>query len=204
MLETGRVLFAQMLEGLLAPRASARRVLDQDWGLDAAVLFALLAYALSAIFATIIPGARPDDVVGSFVLLHIINMVVQVLVVGATGSLIWGIGRMFGGSGTRDQAMVLFGWHTLVMVFLAPFFQIGSAAMRATLPEDADLANGMPVDMSEAPGWVVLMLATGVAAWAWLLSLYTAELHGFRNPWGVLGVMVAVAMLFSILLLGVG
>ncbi|MEM9783717.1 MAG: YIP1 family protein [Pseudomonadota bacterium] len=202
MIETMRTLLGRMLEGLFAPKLSARRVLAQDWGLDVAVQFTLLAYALNAILATLIPGARPEIAGGSIITVHLVNMILQVLLVGVIGAMVWGVGRMFGGAGARDRALVLVAWHTLVTVLLAPFFQLGTAALRDTLPEGEP--GGGAVDMSAAPGWVVLSFGVGVSAWLWLLASYTTELHGFRSTWAVLGVMVAVAMLLSVVVLNLG
>ena len=51
---------------------------------------------------------------------------------------------------------------------------------------------------------VVFIFAVGVSQYLWVLACYTMELHGFRNPWSVLGVMVAVALLFSTALISLG
>ncbi|MEM9761834.1 MAG: hypothetical protein AAF968_04890 [Pseudomonadota bacterium] len=73
---------------------------------------------------------------------------------------------------------------------LAPLFLFGTAAV----------AEGEP---GETPLAVVFVFAVAVSQYLWVLACYTMELHGFRNPWGVLGVMVAVAMLFSTAILSV-
>jgi hypothetical protein len=183
-------LFRRMVEGLFAPRASARAVLAQGWGLDVAVQFAVLAYCLQAILAILIPGARGDAMPASGVPVgfHVLNLVAQVMLVGLLGLAVWGIGAIFGGRGTRDQALVITAWHTLVTTLLSPLFLLGAASSRGADPEQ------MPIG-------VVFVFAVAVSQYLWVLACYTMELHGFRNPWGVLGVMVAVAMLFSTALL---
>ncbi|MEM7499627.1 MAG: YIP1 family protein [Pseudomonadota bacterium] len=179
-------LFRRMVEGLFAPRRSARAILAQGLGLDTAVQFAVLAYCLTAMLGVIVPGVRADAAgegglpIGS----HVLSVVAQVMMVGILGMAVWGIGAMFGGKGTREQAMVLVGWHTLVTTLLAPLFLLGTAATVGAEPGEIPIA-------------VVFVFAIAVSQYLWVLACYTMELHGFRSPWGVLGVMVAVAMLFS-------
>ncbi|MEM8759133.1 MAG: YIP1 family protein [Pseudomonadota bacterium] len=179
-------LFRRMVEGLFSPRRSARALLAQKLGLDTAVQFAVLAYCLTAMLGVLVPGIRDDEALGNSLPIgsHVLSLIAQVMMVGIIGMAIWGIGTMFGGKGSREQAMVLVGWHTLVTTLLAPLFLFGTAAA----------AGGEP---GELPVAVVFVFAVAVSQYLWVLACYTMELHGFRSPWGVLGVMVAVAMLFS-------
>ncbi|MEM6679394.1 MAG: YIP1 family protein [Pseudomonadota bacterium] len=182
-----------MAEGLFAPRTSARWILSGQNGLEVAVQFAVLAYCLQAMLAVVIPGARPVELtedgipIGS----HVLNIIAQVALVGVLGLAVYGLGRLFGGEGTRDQALVITAWHTLVTTLLSPLFLLGASATRGGSPED------MPIG-------VVFIFAIGVSQYLWVLACYTMELHGFRNPWSVLGVMVAVALLFSTALISLG
>ncbi|MEM7526559.1 MAG: hypothetical protein AAF416_02630 [Pseudomonadota bacterium] len=178
-------LFRRMVQGLFSPRASARAVLAQGYKLDTAVQFAVLAYCFQAILAILIPGARdagaPSGVPIGF---HVLNLIAQVALVGILGFAVWGIGALFGGKGDREQALVITAWHTLVTTLLSPLFLLGAVAAGGATPDQ------MPVG-------IVFIFAIAVSQYLWVLACYTMELHGFRNPWGVLGVMVAVAMLFS-------
>lgn len=190
---TGRALLAlelgrRMVEGLFAPRRAARTVLAMNLGVEHAVQIALLAYVVQSIIAIAMPGVRADALTGEGlpVAYHALNLIAQVLIVGLVGLAIWSVGRLFGGTGTRDQAIVLVAWHALVTTLLTPLFLIGASA---AAPDAAPGAG------------TLLIFAVAVAQYMWVLACYTMELHGFRNPWGVLGAMVAVTVLFSSLLL---
>jgi hypothetical protein len=173
-----------IFEGLFAPRRSARRVLHAGWGLDVAVLLAVLAYAVQAIVAILMPGARAGlDAQGAGVAFHFANLLVQLALVGLVGLAVWGGGRAFGGAGTREGALVLVAWHALVVTPLTPLFLLGQSAAR----EEAESASPL----------ALLVFAVAVAQYLWVLAAFATELHGFRNPWGAVGVMVAAMMLFS-------
>ena len=59
----------------------------------------------------------------------------------------------------------------------------------------ARIAGGGEVE----PAILGLMVAGGMV-WLWVLAVYTAVLHRFRSPWGVMGVMVGLSFLLSSLL----
>ncbi|MEO0761179.1 MAG: hypothetical protein AAFZ09_05135 [Pseudomonadota bacterium] len=199
-------MFKRMVEGIIAPARSARGVLAERWGLDTAIQVAILAYCLNAILAILMPDARATALPGSWVVAHLVNIIEQVLRVGLLGGLIWGIGALLGGKGTLYPAFALSAWHTLVTVLLQPLFMLGTGAMRraheAAKAAAAAAGEGAaevpaPMDLGAASTGILVLFAFGVAAWFWLMAVYAMELHGFRNVWSVLGVMVAAAMLFS-------
>lgn len=177
-----------MLEGLIQPRRSARWVLDANHGIDTALLFVVLAYALQAILQILLPGARtlPEGIDRVPASLHLMNVLLQVMLVSVLSLMLFGIGRLFGGTGSRKQAFVIVAWHTLVTTLLAPAFLIGMG----------QIATGDPV----SPGMLALMVVTG-SLWLWVLAVYGAVLHGFGNPWGVMGVMLGILFLVSALLM---
>ncbi|MDT8343718.1 MAG: YIP1 family protein [Thermohalobaculum sp.] len=183
-----RDLLARMIEGLFQPAASARRILAANHGVDTAMLFVVLAYAVQAIIQILLPGARnlPEGVEQVPVTLHLLNIIIQAMVIGVLSLMVFGAGRIFGGTGSRKQAFVIVAWHTLVTTLLSPVFLFGMA----------QIAAGQPV----SPVVLVLLVVTG-SFWLWVLAVYTAVLHGFRNPWGVLGVMLGISFLVSALLM---
>lgn len=176
---------ARILEGLLQPRISARRILAANLKADAAIMMLVLAYVVQAILQIVLPGARPlpEGVSGVPIGLHFFNILLQIIMVGVLAMMIYGFGRLFGGAGTRLQSFVIVAWHTLVTTVLAPVFIYGMAQLSGgTVP---------------APTLLLMLIAAG--AWMWLLACYTTELHGFRSAWGPMGMMIAASFLFSML-----
>lgn len=180
----------RMVEGLFAPTKSAREVLSGQYSLQTGVQFVILAYVLQAMLAILIPGARGEEAADGLPIgFHVLNLIAQFGMVGVIGFAIWGIGRLFGGAGTREQALIITAWHTLVTVLLAPFF-LGGTALSGDDPQ-------------EIGGVAVLLFLYAVTQYLWTLACYTKELHGFSSPWGVLGVMVAFAALFGQVLIAI-
>ena len=178
-------ILGRILEGLLQPRISARRILAADLKMDAAILMLVLAYLVQAILQILLPGSRelPEGFSGVPLGLHFFNILLQIIVVGVLAMMIHGFGRLFGGVGSRLQSFVIVAWHTLVTTVLAPVFIYGMEQVaEGTVP---------------SPMLFLMLIAAG--AWMWLLACYTTELHGFRSAWGPMGMMLAASFLFSML-----
>jgi hypothetical protein len=112
---------------------------------------------------------------------------IQFTVLALTGFLAYWVGRRFGGAGTLAQALVLVAW-----------VQVPPIALQLV----------QLVLMVLAPGLAPLVGIAGFALYAVLLSLFIAELHGFRSGvavfFGILAVSFLVALgaafLFAILI----
>lgn len=187
---------SHIVEGYLAPRRSVRRLLDDGHGMGVALLMVLLGYLITAIFAVIFLGDVPGRESGT------VGFYVRELVLGfglffILSGLIFSVGKMAGGTGSRIETNVAVAWFFLVTSFLTPL----RAGVSMTL-QTVETENG-PVEMpSMEPGSVLILLAlSGVILW--LLACYTAELHGFKKVWNVVGSllmgMVAVTILFMFL-----
>lgn len=179
-----QALISRMIEGLFQPRQAAARILAGNHGADAAVLFLVLAYLIQAMLQILLLGAReqPEGAASvPAVAFHLLNIVLQAAMAGIISLLIFGIGRVFGGTGSRLQAFVLVAWHTLVTTVLSPVFLIGMGQLGA----------------GEISGAVLGLMVVAVSIWLWVLAVYTAVLHRFRSPWGVMGVMVGLSFLLS-------
>lgn len=156
--------------------------------MDAAVLMLVLGYLIQAIFQIVIPGARqlPSQMQGGIpVGLHLFNLVLQFIVAAVLAMMVYSIGRLFGGTGTRLQSFVLVSWHTLVTSVLAPAFIWGMSHVSET----------------QVPPAPLFVLAVSGSTWLWVLAAFTAELHGFRSTWGPLGIMLVASFLFSFLIM---
>lgn len=173
-----------LLQGYVAPRASARRVLDSGQGIEAALCMVALAYLLQSML-TILFLSGAFGLVG-----HVMAIVQQLVTFFLFSALVYGIGRLAGGTGTMTGAQLIIGWHALVTSLISPL-AIGVSV--AVFGAAADGTTGVP------PG-VVLMAIAYLGISFWLLANYVAELHGFRNPWAVLGTIVGLSFACAMLL----
>jgi hypothetical protein len=183
-------LLRRLVEGLFAPNLSARRILGENYGIDAVILFAALAYTVQAMLGILIPGApRPEDG-GIGIVEHLLQFLSQLFLLGVVAAAIFGAGRLFGGTGTMQQSLVIVAWHSLVTTLLFPLTVLGVAQLPEAGPEGAAQGGDIPL------GAAVMLLVVG-GLYIWLLAAYTRELHGFTSTWGVLGMMMAVMFVFS-------
>ena len=180
-------------EGYTAPRLSIRRVLDGDNGLEVALSFLALAFLVEAILA-ILFGGRAGNLSIS---VYFVNIALQLAVFFLLSGLIHGIGRAAGGKGTLTGAQLVVGWHALVTSPLTPL-TIGFASAFRTR---TDAAEGTPELHIPAGGGFLALVYVAISFW--LMANYIAELHGFRNTWGVLGALVGVTLACGIVLVSV-
>jgi hypothetical protein len=176
-------LVGAVVEGYTAPRASARRVLERGLRLEHALGMLALAYLVQGIL-TILFVSGGVGVVG-----HVLAVIQQVVMFFLLSALIYGIGRLAGGRGTMEGAQVVVGWHALVTSLISPLAIGVSTAAYRTAGDEADQAFGL-----------VFFAFIYVAISFWLMANYVAELHGFRNQWGVLGAIVGLTFAAAILL----
>lgn len=178
-------------EGYFAPRASARRLLDAGHGLSTALLMLALGYVIEAIVVNLMPGAPVARSPG----VHLLNAALQVGVFFLLSWMIHALGRASGGSGTLAGAQLVVGWHALVTSPLTPLSIGFATSLRMQQGGDAATAPQMQVS-----GGALLLAAIYVGVWFWLLANYVTELHGFRNVWGVLAVMVGITFVCAMLI----
>ncbi|MEO1492949.1 MAG: YIP1 family protein [Pseudomonadota bacterium] len=193
---------ARIVEGFAAPRASARRILAEGLTLDTAVLMVVFGYVVTAIAQLILAPdvQRPE---GNAFAYHIMNLLLQIGVFFLIAGMAFGLGKISGGTGTLPQAQALIGWHSLVTSMLAPVSVyaaaeiVGSVARMSETDPDAQID---PAALEISGGSIFLaLLVAGV--WFWLLANYVAELHGFKNVWGVLGVICGLPVAIGMFLL---
>jgi hypothetical protein len=105
----------------------------------------------------------------------------------AAVALVSGVGRMFGGQGTFEDALLLVGWLQVIMLGL----QVVQLLVMVILPPLAS---------------VVMILS--VTLFFWLLSGFICTLHGFKSRLGVLlatlGTLFVAAFVFSFILMLLG
>lgn len=172
-------LFQLMALTLRAPKEAARQILDGALPRESVWLLFLLAITTSgalaqlAIMLTPAQAQTNGPTPGGFQFAVMVGG--SILMVAGLGTL---VGKMFGGTGTLPQLLLLMVWHQIVMV-----------AFQAV-----QLVVGVILPLMVAP---VAFLAVGVTLW--LLSNFIAVAHGFQSAlrvfWGVLGIAFFLGML---------
>ncbi len=171
-----------LLQSLTTPRAAFRRVLSVGGGYGTALpalgLVAVLSAIISAVLSHIsapLGNAEMDAILAQPVRLALMQMGGMALVAGA----ITGVGRLFGGKGRLDQAILVVAWVEFVLIVL----QLVLILVMLALP---------------ALGAVLLVVVLfGVL---WLFANAIAELHGFRSAFATLSVVLGIVLLIGLVL----
>lgn len=168
------------------PRAAAARLmalrLDARAGWAALVLMSIVSAALGFVGFMTSP-AEMDPAVQALFGSPVRTALIQFGALALTGVLAFWVGARFGGTGRLSQALVLVAWAQVPPILL----QLAQIAA-----------------MLIAPALAPLIGLAGFALYAVLLSLFIAELHGFRSALLVfLGLMVTsflVAIIAAVLI----
>ncbi len=168
-----------LIDSVTRPRVAARRILDLRLPvtelIEAAVLVSVSGVVLGYLALLLSPGAL--DVVSASVIHNpLLGAGAQLVVMAVAVLLTVRIGRLFGGKGDTYGALALVVWLNAVMVIV----QAAQLLALALLPPLATI------------------LAVATILWAlWAYANFVAELHGFQNPFIVLGaVILTVIVLF--------
>ena len=172
------------------PRAAAARLKALNLPVQigwTAMLLVSVASAFLGFIGFMASPAQGDPGVAAMFGSPLRTALIQFTVLALTGVLAYSVGRRFGGTGTLAQALVLVAWVQVPRIALQ-ILQL--------------------VVMALAPGLAPLVGIVGFALYAVLLSLFIAELHGFRSGvvvfFGILAVSFLVALvaafLFAILI----
>ena len=185
-------LLSQVAEGIMAPTVSARRRISAADGLPAILLMVVLGYLIMMIFTGLLSDSFQQRT-GSALVFHITGLALKFVEFFVIGAAVFMVGRMFGGVGTRLESYAVVAWHTLVTSFLSPLYVGLEDAIQLPDPEAA------PSAPPEVDGGQLLMLFVFVGLSFWLLAKYVAELHGFKNIWGVLVSVVVGSFIFGLI-----
>jgi Yip1 domain len=185
---TMRELLRRIVEGYTAPRRSMRRMLEAGNGIEVALSMLALAFLVEAMLA-ILFGAGGGASIG----VYFVNVALQLAVFFLFSGLIYAIGRAAGGKGTLAGAQLVVGWHALVTSPLAPLTVPVAHAFRSP-PGAAEI---------HVPAGGLFLAFVYAAISFWLMANYVAELHQFRNTWGVLGALVGVTFACGLVLASV-
>jgi hypothetical protein len=175
-------MWAQLVkDSLLRPREAARRILAAGVPAAVAVEAAVLVTCVGVVLGYLALMMDPDaiDVVSASILGRpLLGALVQLVALGVVVVLTVRIGRLFGGGGGYADALALVVWLNAVMVLV----QALQLAALAVLP------------------LLAAAMAIATILWAlWAFASFVAELHGFRRPAIVLGVVIltGIVLFFS-------
>lgn len=165
------------------PQAAARFLIDSDWPVPARWMALIIAVSMSVILSWLAalmlaqPGgdAMTTMMRGSPLVMAGVQMVA--IVIAAT--LMAGVGRMFGGHGRFEDALLLAVWIEALLLIV----QVAQLLLVLIIPAAAALLGGLVI-----------------ALFLWLTVQFTKELHGFQSTLKVLLGLIGAALVAGFLL----
>ena len=184
-----------VLGGILRPRASVRRIIDGRHGFHVALLMVLLAFLVREILVLLVLGPRPE-VSGLQLGVHLQAVIEGMISFLILSALVYGIGRVFGGTGTWRETNLAMAWYLLVTSVFVPL------ALPALIhvAEAVAAAGGGPVERVDIPGNLLAMFGVASGIMLWLFASYVAELHRFARTWNVVAVMLGLTTALAFIL----
>ena len=186
-----------LLEGVLRPRASFRRILNLDCGGRDIGLMVLFSYLLKAIFTLILLPGDHIAITGAGHAFGVFASAIEALIL---GWLAWFPPRIFGGKGRWRAALQASAWLLILMSILSPLlilaigmFSAGGDLNEILQTEGSLRANGIP------PAALGLLAVCG-GWYMWLFSAMIAEIHKFEKTWMVAAAIIGVVLVLSMLL----
>lgn len=163
------------------PARAAQTLMAQGWPIQARWMALLASVSISAILTWIAATvfSAPLDAAAQPVMLVDQPMVMAVSQMGAivlAAGLMAGVGRLFGGNGTFEDALLLTVWIEILLLLV----QIIQLAVALILP-----------GMAGVLGIVAIVL------FLWLTVQFAKTLHGFRN-----GLKVMLGLIGTVLVAG--
>ncbi|MEM7505712.1 MAG: hypothetical protein AAF415_03120 [Pseudomonadota bacterium] len=195
--------FVNVMEGVLTPRRSARRMLKLGVGMREAGLFILLSYLLFAIFVLILP---PKGLVAEGQGNHFMGVISWTLVVLLIAWFAWLPPKVLGGSGSWKSVFPVTAWMIVLVVMMLPLGLLGLQAApvlevyRLAAQGDVQAAQDLLATVPEGDLMTFSVFATICTIGSlWVFSGFIAELHGFPT-WAVVLVMFALNFFLPMIL----
>ena len=175
------------------PRQGARVVLGWPFSVGELWLVLGLTAIVSALLAEFLVAQTPegvDPVLTAMMASPVWFAAIQFFGLAVLTAMVFGIGRQFGGTGGFAGALALIGWLQSILIVL----QVAQIAALLVMPPLA-----------------LIISLVSLVLFLWLLTSFTAELHGFRSLGrtfvGMIGAFLGVTVILSVILVlvfGVG
>jgi hypothetical protein len=108
-----------IIGGIFRPRASVRRIIDGGHGFDVVLLLVLLALLVRQIFVVLVLGDRSQND-GLQLGMHLSALIEGAISFMILSAVVYGIGRVFGGSGSWRETNLAMAWYLLVTSVFVP------------------------------------------------------------------------------------
>jgi hypothetical protein len=174
-------------QSLHDPRNAGHRLLAYGLPEGTGLVLVILMAVLSSLIVHLSLGMQPPEVQTAFLQVMggpVRSAIVQLVVLLVIAAAMFGAGRMMGGRGNLPDAILLVGWTQALMIAL----QMVQFVVQILLPPLAGLIG-----------------LAGLFLMGWLLTGFTAALHGFaslaKTFFGMLVVMVLSVILLSFILM---
>jgi hypothetical protein len=174
------------------PQAAARDLMAQGWPIQARWMALLAAVSVSALLASLAAAlfSAPGPEGGRVVVLSQQPMVLAIMQMGAivlAAGLMSGVGRMFGGGGRFEDALLLTVWIEVLLLIV----QAAQLVLSLILPGVAGIFG---------------LLA--IALFLWLTVQFTKALHRFHSTpkvvLGMIGTVFVAGFVLSLLAAALG
>ena len=174
------------------PQAAARWLMGQGWPTSARWMALVLTVVIAALLAFVASALAPAPVEGDPRVVNLtqfpmIIAAIQLVAMVVAAGLMASVGRMFGGQGRFDDALVLVIWIE-VLLLMVQAIQIVLALL--------------------VPAVAGILGLAAIVLFLWLTVQFVKALHGFTNSFKVVLVMVAtmitVGFVLSFILAGFG
>lgn len=177
-------LLKSVVDSFVAPRAAARRVIDNVTDFQGVAVIFGLSFTLSAIVLLLKTSFDADaaaeiDRAGGAITAVVSTLIYSGVAFAFVCGVVYGVGRLFGGVGSVLNVAAVIAWHSLITVVFSPFLSI------ASLTSESGSAL--------VPMFIMLFVA-------WLLVNFTAEAHGFKSVWKVAAAMFGLLFIPAFLM----
>lgn len=166
------------------PARAAQSLIAQNWPIQARWMALLASVSISAILtwiAATVFSAPPDAGVQPVLLIQqpMVMAVSQMGAIVLAAGLMAGVGRLFGGTGSFEDALLLTVWIEILLL-LVQVVQLGVALV--------------------LPGMAGMLGIVAIVLFLWLTVQFTKTLHGFRNALKVMLGLIGTAFVAGFIL----